>query len=259
MAVVAVVLWTSLLPTWLVTTFLPPYYCFLFPPLFLLSFQLNRDKASPPSVSQQAQASERDEGDHRRSQRQRRQRSASPTVAIRIDHPEVAIPVAAVAAAPVPNSGVVDAHVAGLRGVVPAKRREGSKSTSQGRPKLWTTRVTHVLRRCEVDVSCKSTLKCRWSWDLPPLSRANKNSIPEERGLRDRDRSNGGKGLRFFFLSPDVPSAIEMRWGLTTWTNRRSSFRLARSVKGHCGRIRIIQLASSRCCSKGHYWDLLER
>ena len=76
-------------------------------------------------MSQQAQASERDEGDHRRSQRQRRQRSASPTGAVGVDHPEVAVPIAA-AAVPVPNSGVVDARVAGLRGVVPAKRREGT-------------------------------------------------------------------------------------------------------------------------------------
>jgi L-serine deaminase len=68
---------------------------------------------------QQAQAPERNEGDNWRNQWQRRVWSASPiTAAIGIDHPKVAVAVAATAS---PHAGVVDAPVPGFFGVVPAK------------------------------------------------------------------------------------------------------------------------------------------
>jgi len=69
---------------------------------------------------QQAQAaSERNEGDNWRNQWQRRVWSASLiAAAVGVDHPEVAVAVAATAS---PHAGVVDAPVPGFFGVVPAK------------------------------------------------------------------------------------------------------------------------------------------
>ena len=70
---------------------------------------------------QQAQASERNERDNWRNQWQRQVWSASPitaAAAVVVDHPEVAVAVAATAS---PHAGVVDAPVPGFFGVVPAK------------------------------------------------------------------------------------------------------------------------------------------